>query len=117
MFHKNGFGKFKFSSDCYVEICDGYSITFSIMQLACYMGFQEIYLLGCDCNYNQPQTHFIEYGHKDPKAAFMGDKMIVGHHYFRKFAESLGVDVINCTRGGMLEEYKRKSLEDVLNGF
>lgn len=116
MFHMKGFGKYRFSDDSYVEICDGYSITFSILQFACYMGFKEIYLLGCDCNYNQPKTHFIEYGHKDPKAAIMGDKMIVGHRYFRKFAESIGVDVINCTRGGMLEEYTRKSLEDVLNG-
>lgn len=116
MYHKNGYGMFRFSDDCYSTIYDGYTITFSVMQMAVYMGFREIYLLGCDCNYQQPKMHFIEYGHKDPKAAVMGDKMIAGHFEFKKFAESLGVKVINCTRGGMLEVYPRMSLEDVLGG-
>lgn len=114
MFHPKGFGEFKFSNDCYSCIYDGYTITFSIMQLACYMGFKEIYLLGCDCDYNQKKGHFVEYGHKDPKSAIMGDKMIQGHYEFKKFADSIGVKVINCTRGGMLEVYPRMSLENVM---
>ena len=115
MNHKIGYGKFKFSNDCYSCIYDAYTVTFSAMQMACYMGFKEIYLLGCDCNYNVPKAHFIEYGHKDPKASIMGDKMIVAHKEFKKFADSAGVKVINCTRGGMLEVYPRKKLEDVIN--
>lgn len=114
MFHSKGYGEFKFSDDCYGCIYDGYTITFSILQMACYMGFKEIYLLGCDCNYNQKKSHFVEYGHKDPKAAIMGDKMIQGHYEFKKFADAIGVKVVNCTRGGMLEVYPREKLEDVL---
>ncbi len=116
MYHKNGFGEFKYSDDCYSVIYDGYTVTMSVLQLACYMGFDRIYLLGCDCNYKQKQSHFIEYGHKDPKAAIMGDKMIVAHREFKKFSDSIGVKVFNCTRGGMLEEYPRKSIEEVLEG-
>lgn len=114
MFHLSGYGKYKFSEDCYSCIYDAYTITFSIMQFVCYMGFKEIYLLGCDCNYNQKKGHFIEYGHKDPKASIMGDKMIQGHYEFKKFADSIGVQVFNCTRGGMLEAYPRKELEEVV---
>lgn len=114
MFHMTGYGKLEFSDDCYKKICDGYTITFSILQMACYLGFKEIYLLGCDCNYNQKKGHFIEYGHTDPKAAIMGDKMIAGHYEFKKFADSLGIKIVNCTRGGMLEVYPRMNLEDVL---
>lgn len=114
MFHRNGYGTFKYSTDCYAGIYDAYSITFSIMQLACYMGFQKIYLLGCDCNYNQKKGHFMDYGLKDPKANIMGDKMICGHYEFNKFAQSIGVEVYNCTRGGMLEVYPRKALEEVM---
>lgn len=114
MYHRKGYGEFKFSDDCYNVVYDGYTVTMSVLQIACYMGFKKIYLLGCDCNYNQPKTHFIEYGHKDPKAAIMGDKMIEAHREFKKFADSIGVEVFNCTRGGMLEEYPRKSLETVL---
>lgn len=114
MFHRKGFGEFKFSDDCYSVIYDGYTVTFSVLQMACYMGFKEIYLLGCDCNYNLPKSHFIDYGHHDPKATIMGDKMICGHYEFKKFADSRGIKVINCTRGGMLEVYPRMALETVL---
>lgn len=112
--HKKGFGRFEFSDDCYSTTYDGYSIIFSLMQLACYMGFSEIYLLGCDCNYQQPKAHFIEYGHSDPHAAIMGDKIICGHFEFKKFADKRGIKVVNCTRGGMLEVYPRMNLEDIL---
>lgn len=113
--HRKGFGRFKFSDDCYSTIYDGYSIIFSLLQLACYMGFLEIYLLGCDCNYQQPKAHFIEYGHSDPHATIMGDKIICGHFEFKKFADKRGIKVVNCTRGGMLEVYPRMNLEDVLD--
>jgi len=114
MYHYSGYGKFMFSDDCYRTIYDGYTITFSVLQMAAYMGFKKIYLLGCDCNYKLPKAHFVEYGHKDPKAAIMGDKMIAGHYEFKKFADARGIEVINCTRGGMLEVYPRLSLETVL---
>ena len=114
MYHRSGYGEFKFSDDCYATIYDAYTITFSVLQMACYMGFKEIYLLGCDCNYKMPKTHFIEYGHKDPKATIMGDKMIAGHYEFKRFADEHNIKIINCTRGGMLEVYPRMTLEDVL---
>lgn len=114
MFHRSGFGEFRFSDNCYNTIYDGYTVTFSVLQMACYMGFKEIYLLGCDCNYNLPKLHFVDYGYRDPKASIMGDKMICGHSEFKKFADAKGIKVINCTRGGMLEVYPRMNLEAVL---
>ena len=114
MYHRKGFGKFKYSDNAYACVYDGYSITMSLMQIAVYMGFKEIYLLGCDCNYKQEKTHFVDYGHKDPKFAIMGDKMIQAHHEFKKFADNCGVKVVNCTRGGMLEVYPRMPLERIL---
>lgn len=107
-------GKIKFSDDCYSVIYDAYSIIFSIMQLAVYMGFTEIYLLGTDCNYNQAKQNFIDNGTKDPNRNILGNKLIYTHSLFRRFADEHGVSVYNCTRGGMLEEYPRKTLEDVL---
>ena len=59
-------GKFfsKFSHDAHSFLYDGYSITYSLLQLAIYMGFKEIILLGCDSNYSIDQTkqHFVDYG-------------------------------------------------------
>lgn|SRR5574344_580477 len=108
-------GEIKFSDECYDCVYDGFSITFSILQLAVYMGFKEIYLLGCDCSYTGPKAHFIEHGVRDPNAGIMGDRLIYTHSLFNEFAKKHGVQVFNCTRGGMLEVYPRKSLEDVLN--
>ncbi len=107
-------GEIKFSDDCYSVIYDDYSIIFSIMQLATYMGFKEMYLLGTDCNYNQAKQNFIDNGTKDPNRGILGNKLIYTHSLFRKFADAHGVKVFNCTRGGMLEEYPRKTLEEVL---
>ena len=81
------------------------------------MGFKKIYLLGCDCNYNQSKTHFIEYGYKDGKIMFAADKIIQAHIAFKKFADAQGIEVINCTRGGNLEVYPRETLEEVLKNI
>lgn len=115
-FHFKGYGTFKFSDDCYSCVYSNYSIVFAILQMACYMGFKEIYLLGCDCNYTQKKNHFIDYDYKDPRIAVSGDSLIQGHYEFKKFADAMGVKVVNCTRGGMLKVYPRKKLEDVLVG-
>lgn len=108
-------GEIKFSEDCEIVIFDDYSILFSLMQLAVYMGFKKLYLLGCDCNYNQEKAHFLEHGVKDPFAANAASRLIFVHSKFKEFADAHGVKVVNCTRGGMLEVYPRKTLEEVLS--
>lgn len=114
MFSTKLTGKIKFSDDCYAGVYDAYSVIFSIMQMACYMGFKKICLLGCDCNYDLPKAHFIESGHVGLKANMTGEKLLRSHAAFKKFAIAQGVEVINCTRGGMLEVYARRSLEEIL---
>lgn len=107
-------GVIKFSDECENVVFDGYSIIFSLMQIAVYMGFKEIYLLGCDCNYKQEKQHFVETGHIDPYALNVGERLIYVHSKFKEFADKHNVIVVNCTRGGMLEVYPRMNLEDVL---
>ena len=56
----------KFSNDCYSIVYDGYSITYSLIQIAIYMGFSEIYLLGVDCSYTRgAKNHIVESGNDD----------------------------------------------------
>lgn len=107
-------GRIMFSEECSDVVYDGYSILFSLMQIAVYMGFKEIYLLGTDCNYKQEKQHFVETGHFDPYAMNAGERLIYVHSKFKEFADLHGVKVFNCTRGGMLEVYPRVSLEEVL---
>ncbi len=111
---KDKISKIAFSEDLYAAAYPAYSVIFVALQFAVYMGFKEIYLLGCDCNYRQEKQHFIEVEHRNTIPLNDGEKLIHIHGEFKKFADSHGVKVINCTRGGMLEVYPRMPLEDVL---
>ena len=112
------FGNFysKFSPDAYSVVYDGYSITYSLIQIAIYMGFKEIYLLGADCNYIKGgNNHFVESGHYDKKEYLNHDKMITGYKAAKEYADNNNIKIVNCTRGGMLEVFPRKPLEEVLD--
>ena len=105
----------RFSDDAYEVVYDGYSITYSLIQIAVYMGFKEICLLGCDCNYPVGQkNHFVESGFVDKNAASNPQRMRVGYRKAKEYADAHGVRIVNCTRGGMLEVFPRRTLEDVL---
>lgn len=107
----------KFSGDAYNIVWGGYTITYSIMQLAVYMGFKKIYLLGCDCNYQKGKPkNFIEHGNDDPTAVDQGyARMTAAYAEAKRWCDSHDVKIYNATRGGMLELFPRMRLEDVLD--
>ncbi|RGN35273.1 DUF115 domain-containing protein [Bacteroides oleiciplenus] len=104
----------KFSEDPYITVYDGYSITYSILQLVIYMGFDEIYLLGADCTYLGQKQHFIETGNYDPTFESATERLFASYGEAKKFAENRGVKIFNATRGGCLEMFPRVRLEDAL---
>jgi hypothetical protein len=104
------------------------SVTCNALELAFYMGFSEIYLLGVDHNYqierdingkmkvNQNiQSHFKETKDKDfDKVAFNKEAATKCYETCKKYADSHDIKIYNCTRGGKLEVFERKKLEDVI---
>ena len=50
--------RIRFSDDSSKVVFAANTIVYSAIQLAVYMGFSEIYLTGCDCNYTSPKKHF-----------------------------------------------------------
>ncbi|WP_233713702.1 6-hydroxymethylpterin diphosphokinase MptE-like protein [Lederbergia citri] len=107
--------KTQFSDNAFSVVYDGYSITYSLIQIAVYMGFKEIYLLGVDCKYPKDMNHhFKEYGHVDPTFLSAVEKMINAYKVAKKFADSHNIKIYNATRGGMLEVFERVNLETVL---
>jgi hypothetical protein len=104
----------EFSGDCYDAIHDGYTITYSLLQLAVYMGFKEIYLIGADTSYAKkgPQ-HFIETGIIDPNYKIAGERMIRAYKTAKVFAENNGIKIYNATRGGYLEVFERVNFDDL----
>lgn len=106
----------KFSPNSYVRVYDGYSITYSILQLVMFMGFDEIYLLGADCNYLGKQQHFIEHGvsEKKERLADVGDKLLVSYKVAKQYADTHGIKIFNATRGGCLELFPRVNLDEIV---
>ncbi|MFF3022045.1 6-hydroxymethylpterin diphosphokinase MptE-like protein [Gottfriedia sp. NPDC057948] len=105
----------KFSDDAFAVVYDGYSIAYSLLQIAVYMGFKEIYLLGADCNYSSDLNHhFKNYDCFDPTYSVAGIKMIHAYKEAKKYADSKDIKIFNATRGGMLEVFERVDLDDVL---
>lgn len=106
----------KFSDNAYHVIYDGYSITYTLIQLAVYMGFKEIYLLGCDTSYSDDRTkqHFADNGVFDPEYKSAYDRLVSAYKEAKKYADSHNIKIINTTRGGMLEVFPRKTLEEII---
>lgn len=103
----------KFSDDCSVTVYDGYTITYSIIQMAVYMGFSEIYLLGADCSYRGKRHHFIEHGVVDKTIDTARDRMIFSYKVAKEYADTHDVKIYNATRGGELEVFTRVNLDSI----
>lgn len=105
----------KFSGDCYRTVYGMHSITHSLIQLAVYMGFKEIYLLGADCNFPKgKQIHFQDYDVPDTTIDTARERNIAGYKEVKKQMNQYEFTVFNATRGGALEVFERINLDDLL---
>ncbi len=103
----------KFSRDCSERVYDGYSITYSLIQLAVYFGFSEIYLLGADCGYSKDKRHFIEHGVDDPHFSSAQQRMFFSYRVAKEYADLHGIKIFNATRGGALEIFPRVEFDSI----
>lgn len=105
----------KFSDDAYAGVYDMYSVTHFLIQIAVYMGFKDIYLLGCDCNQVPgKQVHFKDYGVPDASIDTARERNINGFEEVKRYCDTHEVKVYNATRGGMLEVFERVDLDAVI---
>ncbi len=101
---------------------NGYSVTYVCLQLAVYMGFSEIYLIGVDFNYSSDvyaeSNHFEGYqGHyKDIRLnPIEPERMKRAYQKARVVSEAKGIHIFNATRGGKLEVFERVDLDKILD--
>ncbi len=117
------------------------TIAFIMLQLAVYMGFKEIYLLGIDFTFSEEHhdngsivindivNHnlLIEQEEKliisDIVKNNFGttyyvdyDKQLRGYQAARKYADSHGIKIYNATRGGKLEVFERVDFDKIIEG-
>ncbi|WP_231839321.1 6-hydroxymethylpterin diphosphokinase MptE-like protein [Bdellovibrio bacteriovorus] len=87
------------------------------IQVALDMGFDRIYLVGCDFNSftSSKMQHFYD-NESDEKSLSLGDELkfyaeVCYHHYaLNKIAQEKGIQIINATPGSLLDAYKRSNL-------
>ena len=105
----------------------GYTVTFTAIQLALYMGFREIILLGVDFNYSivRDKSGRIhrEQGVKD---YFSGKRYsstvlnytstLYAYQAAKDYAELHDIRILNATRGGKLEVFERVDFDSLNPG-
>ena len=110
----NNVFKAKFSDNAYRIVYDEFSITHSLIQIAIYMGFKKIYLLGADCSFSKESLHFVDHGIVDTQLNTSRDRNIAGYNVIKEYCNSNGVEVFNATRGGALEVFPRVNFDELV---
>lgn len=106
-----------FSCDISKKIYSGTNVVYVIIQIAAYMGFSEIYILGADCTMGS-HSKAVEYkGGESRKenAVIPNEHVLYDYKLLKKNADKLGIKVFNVTRGGALEIFPRVKLENIIN--
>ena len=113
------------SQDLSKGICSSVTVTQLCLQIAYYMGFKEVYLVGCDCDYsgvhhfNDEAYSFQFKGTKDEKFKRWTNWYLTNvfdmYSLCKKVFEADGRKIYNSTVGGKLEVFERISLGEVIN--
>lgn len=112
-----------FSHDITQSIYDGLSITYGMIQVAVYMGYSEIYLLGIDHNYKMKngvvdtsQSYAEGIKPIDMSTQFPPELLLCENSFrtAKRFCEKNGIIIKNATRGGKLEVFERVDFEKVV---
>ena len=118
------------SSDLSKYAAQNVTITVSAIELAIYMGYKTIYLLGVDNNYTHKRmpdgTIYVDptvkssyfSGGEPSKSAGVSVQPVelVNESYkiAKNFAEEHGVKIYNATRGGKLEVFERVNFDELM---
>ncbi len=104
----------KFSGDISRRVHYGTTVTYDCLQIAAYMGFKNIYLLGMDlAPYKQGDksavqySNFFEMGGQEKKPQMWIDKILRAYLSAKKYADAHNIQIYNATRGGYLEIFDR----------
>lgn len=88
------------------------------LQMAVYMGFKEIYMLGADCTVeaSRKKQHFVENYEDDKFSKSFGlntKQLFKGYEAAREYCEQHGIKLCNATRGGELEVLERVNFDSL----
>lgn len=110
------FNKKVFRKNIELGCGSGNTVVIHAIQIAAYMGFSEIYLLGVDCNYSGKKMYFIDHGIRGREQFYAGRRMIADFESIKRYENEWGIKIFNASDGGMLEVFPRVNLEDIIKG-
>lgn len=111
------YSKKEFTNNIVEGFGEGNTVVIMAIQIAAFMGFSEIYLMGVDCNYNLPDNkkYFVDHGIRGPEQKLGGLRMIKDFEAIKQYEDKWNVKIYNASRGGMLEVFPRVDLDKVIN--
>jgi hypothetical protein len=123
LIRKHKFIKKSHSGDVSKYVSISHTITAVAIEMAVYMGFKEIILLGVDHSYgrvidkngilreDESASDYRVTGEHSFKPAFLVDSTESCYKYFRDFSEKNGIKIRNATRGGKLDIFERADFD------
>lgn len=104
-------------SDTDKYFVDASTVTFTCIQLARYLGFSKVYLLGQDCDFSGKDQHsaLANPGYNFRIKEDTSRILLETFDNYYNFYKNKNFEIFNCTRGGKLEVFPRVKLEDVIN--
>lgn len=119
---------FKFSDDISRGIYNSSTCMYTAAQIAAYMGFKEIYLIGVDHHFrvsqnnngevivdNTVKDYFSEKYNEDKDKLYIPntEKSTLTYIAMKQHCEQRGIKVYNATRGGRLEVFDRVDFDSL----
>lgn len=111
--------RYNYSRDLKNGHYDLYTVTNLAINLADYMGVEEVYLLGVDCSFASGALHCGEAEENQEKKNI--EKLLEqenaqrrGYHELHKRITPNGIRIYNATRGGLLEEFERVDMDKLI---
>lgn len=120
---------FRFSDDAAKRLDCASTGMYTAAQLAAYMGFKEIYLIGVDHQFqisqnnrgeiivdNTVKDYFTDRYNEDKANLYIPntEKSTLTYIAMKRHCDDRGIQVFNATRGGKLEVFQRVDFEEVL---
>ncbi len=110
----------KFSEDISKRVYFGATVAYDCLQIAIYMGFKKIYLLGMDLvPYklgNKSAVHysnFFETDEQEKRPQMWVNKILRSYQAAKDYAVAHGIQIYNATRGGYLEVFDRIDFDKI----
>lgn len=107
---------FRESTDLSYGLYDCFSTAHDCIQIAMYMGFNEIYLLGADNNYQGTKKHCVDIPGddvEDARALSVQRGNDLAYDYINEISKKKKIKIYNCTRGGRVEAFERVPFDSI----